>query len=63
MRSLDTWFLIFRGVLVAAVLFVGIHDLLTGTDAGWPITIVGVLLAGFLVIRIWLRRRVRRSQS
>ena len=63
MRSLGTWFLIFRRVLVAALLFVGIYDLLTGTDAGWPITIVGVLLAGFLVFRIWLALRVRRSQS
>lgn len=63
MRSLGTGFLVFRGSLIAAALFFGIYDLLTGDALGWPITIAGVMVAGFLVVRIWLARRIRRSQT
>jgi membrane protein implicated in regulation of membrane protease activity len=63
MKSLRTGYLVFRGVFVAAVLFFGIYDLLTDDALGWPITISGLLLAGFLVFRIWLARRIRRSKA
>ena len=63
MKTLSTGYLVLRGVVTAASLLFGIYDILTGDALGWPITICGVILTGFLVLRIWLARRIRLSKA
>jgi hypothetical protein len=63
MRTLSTGYLVLRGVVTTAALFFGIYDILTGDALGWPITICAVILTCFLVLRIWLARRIRGSKA
>ena len=62
-KTLSTWYLVLRGVVTAASLPSGIYGNWTGAALGWPITICGVILTGFTILRIWLVRRIRLSKA
>ena len=65
-KTLSTGYLVLRGVVTAASLLFGIFGIygtLTGDALGWPITICGVILTGFTILRIWLGRRIRLSKA